>query len=327
MVGFVDIQITLDRILGDNSAGNHKAFWRGKTRAEFIVHSVFGFVVVKVGDPDNSNLVHALRGRAPFGRDLTPPTPGAFMPRMPAFLDTAEEGDIALIEAWIADGCPETANDGGLALADQAATDDDHVRHWREVDIFFLPGSSSEETSNHVNRWHASVLGTYLEGVVNNPGGTVWSDFISSSGAQQSFEYIRLHQRRLTHDSYNSEPENVFDSFWKFGGDLLPPDPASIAHPEHRMDSVGSWFLWAPHLHMTLTSSGINNADLALARGWQIGLVADGLVRTDRPSQMPIPEFDKTAPDLKHQVIAHYAAMSAADLIDATIVRANAWFT
>ena len=50
----------------------HGAFWRGKTRDEFVAMNVMGLPIVSVGDPAASHLVRALRGLAQFGRNLEP---------------------------------------------------------------------------------------------------------------------------------------------------------------------------------------------------------------------------------------------------------------
>src|SRR5687767_4055012 len=98
MASFHAVRAALDRILGDASPGNHGAFWHGKTRDEFVRHVVFGLPIIEVGQPGRSNIVRALRGEAPFGSDLNPPTPGAFIPRMPARRPAGAEEDILLIE-------------------------------------------------------------------------------------------------------------------------------------------------------------------------------------------------------------------------------------
>ena len=76
----------LDEAVGGpgESIGAHGAFWRGLTRDEFVAQSPVGRPLVVVGDGPASNLVRALKGQAPFGRDLIPRPPGASIRRMPA---------------------------------------------------------------------------------------------------------------------------------------------------------------------------------------------------------------------------------------------------
>jgi hypothetical protein len=100
----------LDRAVGgpDASVGPpHGAFWRGLTRDQFVQKKVLGLALVALGDGAHSNLVLALKGQAPFGKDLQPPPPGARFPRMPAGLDPVPDDEISRIEQWINDSCPE----------------------------------------------------------------------------------------------------------------------------------------------------------------------------------------------------------------------------
>jgi len=57
------------------------------------------------GNADDSNLVKALRGEAPFGLDIG--TPGATIARMPARMNPMAPEDITCIVNWINEGCPE----------------------------------------------------------------------------------------------------------------------------------------------------------------------------------------------------------------------------
>lgn len=72
MTGFTQVQETLDRILGIGPLPNHGAFWRGKTRDEFVGASVFGLTLIVVGDPESSNLIKALRGDFAIRRGSDP---------------------------------------------------------------------------------------------------------------------------------------------------------------------------------------------------------------------------------------------------------------
>jgi hypothetical protein len=56
-------------------------------------------------DENESNLVKALEGQSPFGRDTG--TIGATFRRMPAGLPAAPRDNIEIIRTWIRDGCPD----------------------------------------------------------------------------------------------------------------------------------------------------------------------------------------------------------------------------
>lgn len=63
--------------------------------------------MVTLGDGAGSILVKALKGESPFGADLPSPPTGARFSRMPAGLPPIPDGEIAFIQKWIDDGCPE----------------------------------------------------------------------------------------------------------------------------------------------------------------------------------------------------------------------------
>lgn len=328
MTAFRDIQNALDRILGENPAGNHGAFWRGKTRDQFIADQVFGFQIVEVGDPENSHLVNAIKARAPFGSDLVPPTPNSFVRRMPAGLPPADEADISLIEEWITAGCPDDTGPLTALLTATPVDDETHMRYWREIDHFFLPSLADPETRTHVNRLHLPAFQAWRQTNLTSHGANVWRDFVNNPENQQSFEFIRLHQRRIIDTFYGASQFSLLESLWKFGGDLLPRDADSRAEPEHRMNGLLDWFVWIPYLEMSLTADDVNSMDLALARGWQVGLAADGLLRSDegRPNPISIPEFDTADPNLFETVALFFMSMDSNSLVERTIARAKTFF-
>ena len=48
------------------------------------------------------------------------------------------------------------------------------------------------------------------------------------------------------------------------------------------MNSIDDWFLWVPYVDMSLRSAAHTDADIRLARAWQVGIAADGLLRFGR---------------------------------------------
>jgi hypothetical protein len=335
MTGFRDVQDALDRILGAGPPPLHDSFWRGVSRDEFVTLSVFGLELVVLGDPEASNLVRSLRGLAPFGSDLPDPPPGSIMRRMPAGRPPASEEDIVLIEDWIRAGCPDEPTQAAeradfVARALLLVDDDLHVRYWRAVDDFFLPGLSTEETRVHVGRMHAQAFLAWSAAALQGQPESVWTDYLARPENRESFAYVRHHQRRLLVEFYEGSQDALFDSIWKFGGNLLPEDPLSHARPQHTMNSVNDWFFWVAHLDATLRADDVSDLDLGLARGWQVGIVADGLLRTDadRPPgrRMPIPDFDPADPDVKQTVSAAWSAADPAELRAKMLARARDFF-
>jgi hypothetical protein len=105
MTRFEQVKQILDAAVQGKTIGAHKAFWRTLDLAGFKQKVVFGKALVKLGDGAQSNLVLALRGQAPFGADLG--VPNAELPRMPVGFPAVAAADIAFIERWISDGCPD----------------------------------------------------------------------------------------------------------------------------------------------------------------------------------------------------------------------------
>ena len=95
----------LDSSVNGEAIGAHGAFWLTLDLEKFKAKKVYGRRLVEPGDGPASNLVLALRGQAPFGDDVG--TPNASYPRMPARRPQVPDAEIAFIEKWITDGCPD----------------------------------------------------------------------------------------------------------------------------------------------------------------------------------------------------------------------------
>ncbi|MCA9067544.1 MAG: hypothetical protein KDA84_01385 [Planctomycetaceae bacterium] len=97
----------LDQSVGGSTVpvGFHGAFWRGVSRDEFVAIKIFGLELLAVGNGADSNLVKARKGETPFGADAG--NPNASFNRMPSGLEPIPDPEIAFIEQWIDDGCPE----------------------------------------------------------------------------------------------------------------------------------------------------------------------------------------------------------------------------
>lgn len=336
MPGLQQIQEMLERTLGTRPMPNHDYFWRGKTRDALIATRVFDLPIIVSGQPDASNLLRAMRGAT---SDADGPNRlGADLLRALFRQVRVAEADIALLESWIRAGCPEVAPPAapGIRAADAAApspaaavgaSDDTHVRYWRAIDDFFLPSLASPETRPHVNRMHFAAFQRWLPAVASSGDPADWLSYLAQADVANSFDYIRHHQRRLIQEYYGSSQADLFDSLWKFGGNLLPIDPLSHALPAHTMNSVMDWFLWSPYLDASLRAPDAQAVDLDLARGWQIGIVADGLLRTDadRPEgqRMPISDFTADDPNLRSKVLTKYVNADASTLIGEMVRRAR----
>jgi hypothetical protein len=72
-----------DSVRGPNSgAAWHGAFWRGKTRDEFVEAKFMGQQLITLRNAAESGLIKALKEEAPFGTDID--TAGALYTRIPA---------------------------------------------------------------------------------------------------------------------------------------------------------------------------------------------------------------------------------------------------
>jgi hypothetical protein len=321
MAGLQQVQDVLERVLGAAPLPFHLAFWRGKTRDELVATKVLGEKLVVVGRPEASPLVLALKGaaggrvQAYFGRAR------------------AKAADLAVIEQWIRDGCPEVDPRRGRARAELAAAaavgDEQHVAYWRAIDFFFHPALASAQTRDHVIRLHGDALEAWLPTAVTGEDPQRWPAYLAQADVAASFDHVRHHQRRLLQEFYEDSQDAILDSLWKFGGNLLPVDPNHPLPPikQHTMNSVMDWFFWAPYIVASLSAADVTEIDLSLARGWQTGLVADGLLRTDddRPEgqRMPISDFNATDPDLRSKVEAKYVRADPATLIPEVVRRAK----
>ena len=107
---FTEVKTILEEAVSNTDIGAHGNFWRGQTRDQFIGLKVLGRPLLLrradgTFDENDSNLVKALEGRNPFGRDIG--TAGAVFRRMPAGLNPVAPEKIEVIRQWIRDGCPD----------------------------------------------------------------------------------------------------------------------------------------------------------------------------------------------------------------------------
>jgi photosystem II stability/assembly factor-like uncharacterized protein len=127
----------LDEAIGGPIASipAHGTFWRGLTRDQLIAFKVFDRSLIVVGHGGDSNLVKALRGEFPFGKNTG--TPGATFRRMPAGRPPVPADQIAFIARWIDDGCPEDPPAPDLTWHATNAPMANQLRGKRYDDIWF----------------------------------------------------------------------------------------------------------------------------------------------------------------------------------------------
>ncbi len=102
-IRYPDVIRILEKAVGEGHVGAHGRFWKDKSRDEFVEIIVPGFDVklLVVGDAENSNLIHAIKGTGLFD--------GSFYPRMPDGTDPPDpipDSEIKDIADWIDNDCP-----------------------------------------------------------------------------------------------------------------------------------------------------------------------------------------------------------------------------
>lgn len=269
MKRFDRVKQILEDAVGGTTIGAHGNFWRGLSLDAFKVKKVFGRVLLVVGNPDISNLVLALEGKAPFGADLG--VPGSIFPRMPEGFPPVSTERIQVIRQWIADGCPDEEE----ALFDPVL----HNNYWRDFDNWAMFQVAPEiqdaigEFFNAADLWMAFA---------RNPAGlTAWLAALSqpATAAATSLLSSKILQ---TIQAHYGDPINLavlMESYELFGSDHLPDDPFRPADPRHNMNGTVMWFFFSAMADSQLRSAaGLANW-AAIGKAILIGLLNDGLIR------------------------------------------------
>jgi photosystem II stability/assembly factor-like uncharacterized protein len=155
------IQILDDAIGGPGvNIAVHGAFWRHVTRDVFVARKVQGLDLLVLGNGAGSNLVKALKGESPFGQDLDNPPPDARFDRMPSGLPPVSDDNIAFIQKWIDDRCPEDALVASAPLT------------WRPTNAPIASSRTDDILFNDPNNgWAVNSNGQILK---TTDGGTTW---------------------------------------------------------------------------------------------------------------------------------------------------------
>jgi photosystem II stability/assembly factor-like uncharacterized protein len=288
----------LDSAVGGPSApvGFHGAFWRGLTRNQFVAKKVFGLELVTVGNGAGSNLVKALKGESPFGADLPDPPPEASFNRMPSGRDPVAAADIAFIQQWIDDGCPEDEIPDAREL------------RWRRTgaptassrtdDIWFL----NPEVGWAVNS-DGNVLNTTDGGkhwTVQHTAPAVYLRCVAFANANLGWVGTLTRNRRLLHTSNGGAswavvaplPANapvavcglsvVNDRVVYASGSNRPTEPPRMMKTT---DGGQSWTAWDMAAHASILIDTHFTDEL---RGWVVGGKADLPNPTDRERIKPV---------------------------------------
>jgi len=240
---------------GADIGGPHRNFWRNLDLAGFVAADVVARRLLVPGDSKHSNLVLALRGLAPFGRDLTPRPPGAIFVRMPARRPPVAEEDIAFIERWIDDGCPDedivvppgparVSAATAQRLRATASDIDRIIRFYRDFDNFFLYQASAE-TNGAVGRF-MNASGGVWPGWDPALSEAAWLAAIAQPSVVNDIRYLSIHQLRIIGNYFGApiSQDQLNRCFWLFGQGTLPDDPLRPRDPKHQMNGATQWLMW-----------------------------------------------------------------------------------
>ncbi len=287
--GFSRIREILDDAVQGQDIRAHGAFWRGITRDQFVVKSIFGRKLIAqrpdgTFDPDQSNLVRALEGSAPFGADLVPPPAGAIFNRMPDGFPPVPQTQINEIRGWIAAGCPDQPvsllgwiDPTGGGPLDAAI----HVGFWREFDdwaMFHAVSPVPEDLDAFFTvapLWMAFARDPQREGE--------WNLALADAQVGQAVGRLEARQRDTVAGHYGKPVPlwTLFDSFQRFGDDSLPDDALRPQDLRHNMNGASMWFFWGAFADACLRiQAGIPSEFwLGMGRAILVGLINDGLFR------------------------------------------------
>ena len=323
MKRFDAVREILEKAVNGKTIGAHGNFWRGIDLPTFIAKSVFGRKLVEPGKGADSNLVKALRGQAPFGRDLTPRPPGAIFPRMPLRFPPVDDAGIAFIEAWINDGCPD----------EEVKTTRAHGRHGRRGGgpaghqpvlsrvRQLLPAPEDPRNGAAPQRLHGAGLrmarlqpgqhGSRLDErlAAGSDDGRNRASVVPSAQDHQGSFRGRARYSRLS------------EAYWLFGRGDLPDDPLRPGSPKHRMDGATMWLMWLSFADAAIRTGQSAGDWERLSKAIALGLVGDALFRTDRPAndRLNITRYKATDPNLKDKVVSDFAGLSGRDLLSQNI--------
>ncbi|MCW2722882.1 MAG: hypothetical protein JWR81_6704 [Pseudonocardia sp.] len=306
------IQI-LDNALGSAPAHTHGAFWRGLTRDQFVAKVVLAKPLLAIGDGAGSNLVKALRGQSPFGKDQG--VPGATIFRMPKNLPPASDIDIDFIESWIDDGCPDAPSVDAtttVSLTTGAFRPDpaDHVAYFRDLDDW-AAWHATPDTVDKINTVQGANL-LWLDYAIDATHEQAWVDAISTDTARAAFTALAQRQQQTVEAHYGIPVPllTLLDGYERFGNDGLPDDPLRPSEPRHNMDSPVMWFLLGAFAEACVRLRIAAEFWTFFQRPILCGLLNDGLFRADRFS---VTGFPSTA-EGRADVFAFVQQVADADL-------------
>ena len=157
--------------------------------------------------------------------------------------------EVAFIEAWITDGCPEEKEPSEAIAVDETAgapaADEACNAYWRAFDEWSLVNCTPEVDA---------AIGTFF-GIVRR-----WLDMATSQGSEADWDAavqnidlraaiaLLAARQAETVTSHFGNPVpllTLLDCYDRFGGYRLPEDPLRPSEPRHNMNAATMWFFWS----------------------------------------------------------------------------------
>ncbi len=277
------VQILDEAVAGAAVVGPHGPFWRGKTIEQLIAHRVYGRKVIVAGAPDESALIQALEGSAPFGSGMENAPPGAIFARMPSGRPPVPADRIAFIRQWIADGCPDEEVEGG-GSPPPVPTAEQHNAFWREFDDWAMFSATGEvQDAEGVVMGEAFVR--YQAYAHDAAQLDAWVNAVRTAPAPEAIALLGERQLETIAKHYGDpiDPAGLLAGFELFGRGELPPDPLRPAHPNHRMDGAQMWFIWGSFVDACIRLPFRAESWHTVGKAILAGLLHDGVFRGRYP--------------------------------------------
>jgi len=275
-------------------------------------------------DPENSNLIKALEGRAPFGKDLVPPPAGAIFPRMPLGYPPVPADRIREIRDWIQFGCPENSVDDSTWVDEGAGgplPPEEYLGFWRDFDDWAM-FHATPQTEQDISTFFA-IADLWLSLAGGSVPESQWVAALAQSDVSKAVTRLAIQQRAtvVLHFGRPVPLGTLADCFERFGDDSLPDDPQRPVDPRHNMNGEVMWFFWSAFIdaccRLSATAAEVPITFWnGMARMVLIGLLNDGLFR----GRFPVTGFTPD-PQGKNSIRQHALAIPISDLTAELMLR------
>jgi hypothetical protein len=305
----------LDNAVGGPAAqvGFHGAFWRNKTRDEFVAHVQFGQRLVVLNDPASSALVRALKGEDPFDGNPFGRMPSGGNPPVPA-------EEIAFIEEWISDGSPEDEAPSEIIAVDEvagaAASDEACNTYWREFDQWSLV-DRTPEVDAAIGRFFG-IVRRWLDLATGQGREADWDAAIQEAETHTAIALLAARQAETVTSNFGNPVPllTMLDCYDRFGGNRLPPDPLRPSEPLHNMNGAIMWFFWSAFADACLRLEIEPTFWRGHLRAILLGMLNDGVFR----GRFTVAGFEPTESG-RQAMNAHVRALEVDNLVAEAVQR------